>query len=313
MVETKCRAKDPTTCWKHGRNASLTSSVKNYIPLLTNKEAILKSWNVKPVLKSSLLTEQYFTERLKRVEQAFRSSLQTIDDSRFFDKEKNIWTPARQKIHNEIINEAISKAENIPCEYQILLMGGVSGAGKTHIRENLKNRKNFFVIDPDIIRQEFVKKGASPTLIHYNYLTPAERGVLLYSEASIVVERISKQLRKKGTNLIIDQTMTDLNVTRGRIKSIQTSGYNNIKAIFVNVDIETSKIRAIARWRKGEEASGRFMSPSIIQKSSHQHASSKNFVTFDTLKNEKMFNAWQIWDNNVTGKETTEINSFNWD
>lgn len=338
-----CRAKDPETCWKHGtayREARLAadkiqsvfSSDKQKPETVTAPEPVhstdinelLTDWGHKNFenLSDEELTEKYFQIRQAKVSAALKTGVQSAKDPRSVHVNGD-YRAERRKLHNEVILDFLKQAKNTPCDHEVILMGGVSGAGKTNIRNILIPEGQYFTLDPDEVRAALASRGLAPRVKNEDFLTYGERSSLLYTEASYLTTRIGAALRKQGVNLVLDQTMTRQEDTKHRIEALHEAGYKNVKAIFVDIEVGTSQRRAIQRWRLGEEArlrgentiGGRYMPPEVIalSKSPTPGSRSLNIETFNWAITNDVFTAWQLWDNNVDSRQAQKLNTFNWD
>jgi hypothetical protein len=92
-----------------------------------------------------------------------------------------------------------------------------------------------------------------------------------------------------------------------RLQSLRDNGYEDVRGVFVDIPVETSVERALARHRRGLELKraghgfgGRYVPPQIIRKNSSSTSSSANKDVFEALKNQ--FSGWSEYDNSVSGR-----------
>src|ERR1700722_12667670 len=75
------------------------------------------------------------------------------------DPDRRSWTEDRSNRHREIINEIYARAADVPNQYQAVLAGGLTGAGKTTVLKEVADidRSNYLTINPDDIKEELAK------------------------------------------------------------------------------------------------------------------------------------------------------------
>lgn len=216
------------------------------------------------------------------------------------------WDSKRAKLQDEIINDYVDRHENIPCEGKLFVAGGMGGAGKssTIMKHNVVDVKSYAVVNPDDLKEEMAKRNMIP---HVPGTMSMEVNTLVHEEASSMSKKIMTRMLAKRKNVILDITMAGLSSTESKIKKFKDQGYE-IKAMFVDIDTETSKERGMSRYLtgtqetiiKGEGYGGRFLPTKLVdnQKSQRTGVSSINAENIHALNRNGMFDSDpQIFDN----------------
>jgi predicted kinase len=222
------------------------------------------------------------------------------------DPDRRSWTEDRSNRHREIINEIYARAADVPNQYQAVLAGGLTGAGKTTVLKEVADidRSNYLTINPDDIKEELAKRGLIPEI---DGLSPMEASDLVHEESSYVALQLAVRAQADGKNLIWDITMSSHAKVEERINNLQAAGYEKVDGIFVDIPVDVSVRRADARHREGEEdyrcgkgLGGRYVPQDVIFSQSDEAWGSRNRRTFEELKTR--FNQWSLYDNSVDGR-----------
>lgn len=219
------------------------------------------------------------------------------------------WDADRAKIHKEIVNEMwnAQNGDRVPNEGKGLIAGGLGGAGKstTLAKHAGVDTRDYITANPDDVKEVMAKRGMTPEI---DGLSPMETAALVHEESSHIAQMLADRAYAQKKNLIWDITMASPESTEARIKRMRDTGYTDVDAVFVDIPVETSVQRALARHRRGMEAhrsgkgeGGRYVPPSIIRENISDTHSSKNRATFEGLKSQ--FNSWGVWDNSGKAPE----------
>lgn len=240
-----------------------------------------------------------------RLERAIEERLTTKD--RFaIDKDGEAWVAERRWAHDEIVNEIYSAAADIPCERKAIIAGGLGGAGKTTVLDQHANidRSNFLTINPDEFKEELARRGLVPEMPG---LSPMEASSLVHEESSHIARMLAGRALADGKNVIWDVTLSTARSAASRVEELRVAGYQHIEGIFVDIPIETSVARAVARHRHGhdrylagEGLGGRYVSDDIIRSQADPDHGSANRGAFESIKHQLTY--WAIYDNSVDGR-----------
>ena len=240
-----------------------------------------------------------------RLERAIAAGL-TTKDQFAIDKDGQAWTAERRWVHDQIIAEIYNAAAHIPCEQKAVIAGGLGGSGKTTVLEQHADidRSNFLTINPDEIKEELVRRGMVPNIPG---LSPMEASSLAHEESSHIARMLAGRALADGKNVIWDVTLATPESAAHRVGELRAAGYHDVQGIFVDIPIETSVSRAIARHRRGhdqylagEGLGGRYLSEDIIRSQADPDHGSINRKAFESIKHELDY--WAIYDNSVDGR-----------
>jgi hypothetical protein len=223
--------------------------------------------------------------------------------------------PDRAKQHKQIVDDLMAKYDGVPNEGKAILSGGLGGAGKSTVLAQHAgvNQSQYATLNADDIKEMMAERGMIPRT---EGVSPLESASLVHEESRHITLMLARQLQAMRKNVIWDITMNDEGYVSGLMKGLRKSGYGELRAVFVDIPVETSVRRALTRHRTGLEAyrngqgyGGRFVPPHIIRKSESYNypGSSHNRTVFERTK--KYFDSWQLWDNSVDGEEPELLDS----
>ena len=229
------------------------------------------------------------------------------------DPDRQQWTPQRDALHGQIVQELYGRASEVPCEYMALIVGGLGGAGKTTILNQSEgiDPASYLVINPDVIKEELAERGLVPEI---EGLSPMEASDLVHEESSAIAKQLARKAQSEGRNLIWDITMASEESTQKRIDDLRAAGYTQVDGLFVDIPIETSIRRMELRHREGHDnyragigLGGRYVPPEVIRRQEDPDFSSKNKKTFEIMK--KSLNNWEVHDNGTDGRPARLVGS----
>lgn len=228
---------------------------------------------------------------------------------RVYDKE-------RQALHLDIVEKVMKSAKNVKREGKVLFTGGLGGAGKTTVLKMAGyDPKSYLVINNDDIKEELARRGKIPRI---KGLTPMEACPLVHEEASDITKMILMEAASRKINIIIDGTMGNAKKIQSKIDLLRSSGYKDIKAVFVDIDPDVSVGRAESRYQRGMDNytalgrgnGGRWLPKSVIDKnrSDDPNFKSKNAKAVVELHRAGVFTEEpEIWNNNIDGVKPTRV------
>jgi hypothetical protein len=222
------------------------------------------------------------------------------------DRGHEVWSHPRRLVHDSLVQALYAAAAGVPCEHRAILAGGLPGAGKTTVlgQHADVDPSRYLAINPDLIKEELASRGLLPQI---DGLTPMEAARLAHEEASHIAKRLAHRAQADGKNMIWDVTMSKPQTCTARIAALVAAGYGRVDAIFVDVPVGVSLLRADARYRAGHEAyragsgvGGRFVPPELILAQADPAWGSVNRATFEVVKDR--FTAWARYDNSADGR-----------
>jgi predicted ABC-type ATPase len=253
------------------------------------------------------LTDAEYAAHTAEIEQKVGEALRagkSTDRQHAIDVDRGIWSPERAKIHGAIVEQLYEKARNVPSEGKAIVAGGLGGAGKSTVlgKHAGVDTSKYLTLNPDDMKEEIVNRGLAPEV---DGLSPMEAAALIHEESSHITNLLAKRAYADKKNVIWDITMASRGSTQRRVHEMRAAGYDDVSAVFVDIPVETSVARALARHRRGMEQyrngvgfGGRYVPPSIIRKNAVSGASSANRATFDALRTD--FGHWSLYDNTGT-------------
>jgi predicted kinase len=222
------------------------------------------------------------------------------------DSGNEVWSHERRLAHDALLQVLHARAADVPCEHRAILVGGLPGAGKTTVlsRHADLDLSRYLTINPDQIKEELALLGLIPQI---DGLTPMEAARLAHEESSDIAKRLAHHAQADGKNMIWDVTMSRPRTCADRIAALTAVGYARVDAIFVDVPVGVSLLRADARHRAGHDAyragsgvGGRFVPQELILAQADSTWGSVNRATFELVKDR--FTAWARYDNSVDGR-----------
>jgi hypothetical protein len=228
------------------------------------------------------------------------------------------YDPDREAMHREIIESFINDAvkRGVPAEGRALFSGGLGGAGKSYVlKHGGYHPDKYLTINNDDIKEELAKRGAVPKVLG---LTPMEASSLVHEEASDIMKKLMRTAEERKLNVIIDGTLGSTRSAERKIRELRSAGYTSVRAVFVDIDPDTSKKRAQIRYKDGMDrytmggsgSGGRWLPLRIIDdnRSEDSRFSSKNAENLTSLYSSGLFDEKpEVWDNNVDGRQPVRV------
>lgn len=263
-----------------------------------------------------LLDDRAYAARTRLVEarlrEAHRQGLST-DQLHTRDPDRKIWTRERDDTHETLVDDLYESAAQIPCEGKAIIAGGLGGAGKSTVLAGPAgiDRSRYLTINPDDIKEKLAERGMTPQV---EGLSPMECSHLAHEESSHIAKRLSERAYSERKNVIWDITMSSRASVQRRIDDLRQAGYQHIAAVFVDIPVEVSVARALARHRdglerhrRGEGQGGRYVPPEIIRQQRTPDGGTVNREVFDALRDR--FDRWSVYDNGVDGRAPVRTES----
>jgi predicted kinase len=222
------------------------------------------------------------------------------------DLGNDVWSHERRLVHDCLLRDLYARAAAVPCEHRAILVGGLPGAGKTTVlgQHADVDPTRYLTINPDQIKEELAVRGLIPQV---DGLAPMEAARLAHEESSDIAKRLARRAQADGKNMVWDVTMSRPRTCADRIAALAAAGYGRVDAIFVDVPVGVSLLRADARHRAGHDTyragsgvGGRFVPQEVILAQAESTWGSVNRATFELVKDR--FTAWARYDNSVDGR-----------
>lgn len=246
--------------------------------------------------------------RRRRVEDAVRRGKgDGFDTSERYvgTKGPGSYTRERWLQQEDILDELWDAAEDVPNDGEALFSGGLGGAGKGTVLRSADagvDTSRYLTIDPDAIKEAMARRGMIPTIEGFEDLSPMELSALIHEESSHIAARLAARAAAEKKNVIFDITMSTKPSVVKRLDLLRHAGYEKIEGIFVDIPVETSVERALARWErgladylKGKGEGGRYVPPEIIRAQADEVWGSINRSVFEDVKDQ--FSGWRLFDN----------------
>jgi GNAT superfamily N-acetyltransferase len=233
------------------------------------------------------------------------------------------WSAARHAQHEAIWADMLTSLEaaDIPKDRDVLVVGGLPGAGKSTTlkpggaaekfgvvawepTEPVPPGATHVVVNPDIFKDMLIQRGMLPQGISSD-LKPREQVTFIHEESNYVGKMITNRLAAAGYNVVLDNTMQSASDMERRSTPLAQQGYR-FRGLFVDIPVDESADSVEARY-KAEALTpmgGRFV-PSSITRSGNRKSSksySKNRDAMDELIAKDWFTEWMIVDNTGVSK-----------
>lgn len=202
------------------------------------------------------------------------------------------WTPERVALHQKIMADLLPPDKMIAAtpkegeKPQLHILGGRGGSGKSFFtsgKPGTIDTSKFVVLNNDNVKEKLPEwKGWNAALVHEES-----------SEIGQAAERIAFS---RKLNIVIDGTMKSSTSLEARIKDAKAAGYE-VHGHYMYTSPEKSAERALSRFVRGNERNGqgRFVPPE------YSLGSTTNEASFDKVSG--LFKSWEVYDNNVDGRE----------
>ncbi|MBO4707433.1 MAG: zeta toxin family protein [Elusimicrobiaceae bacterium] len=214
---------------------------------------------------------------LQMIRKSERNLSSTSDEFRAFgEKEKAIYRPERQELHDQIIDKIFGDYESKVSEHPtFILLGGRGGSGKSKFEGKVYDTKHYLLLDSDAI------KAMLPEYEGYN-------SHALHNESRDLLDRILRLSIEKKVNVVLDATMSSFGTLKNRLQMFKDAGYRT-EAHYMFVPRQETGKRALMRFLNNPD--GRYVP---IQVALNMRNNEKNF---DAIK--YFVDGWTFNDNNV--------------
>lgn len=260
------------------------------------------------------LTDEEFDARTKLVRSSIDRVRKTLATDITHTDENGHWTAERDAIHREIADEVYARSNHVPNDGKAVIAGGLGGAGKTTVltKHAGVDTGQYMTVNPDDIKEELAARGLMPDIPGAAGLSPMERAMLVHEESSRIAHMLANRAYAEKRNIIWDITMSSESSVKSRVAALKKAGYGQIDGVFVDIPVETSVERAMARyrrgvdkWRAGSGYGGRYVPPDIIRAQKTGTGATINRKVFDEVRQD--FTGSSVYDNSRTGEPPVKV------
>jgi predicted ABC-type ATPase len=211
-------------------------------------------------------------------------------EKRYKDPNTGLYTPERNKMHEDAIDEIIKDAGDPPPGEKPLLifMGGGSASGKSTLRKKLllpalkRSGRDVAVVDADDIKERFIPEYKG----EFAKADPDGAAYRSHEESSDIADAAIDTLFDQGKNFIYDGTMKSPAKYKSMIKKAREKGYE-VQIMIADVSLPVAYKRNLSRYQK----EGRYVPKPIINQS---HGAIP--TSFDDLKD--LVDDYALFDTN---------------
>ena len=161
-----------------------------------------------------------------------------------------IWTPERNKVQGLLIADLYGQADDVACERNAVMAGGLRGADKASaLAQQGIDPTLYLTISIDDLIEEMAARELIPRI---SGLSPLDAADLVHAEAQFLAKRLGLRALADGRNLIWDITMASAPSVEPWLSTMRLAGYA-ATGIFVEIDLEESVRRSEAEHRRGHD------------------------------------------------------------
>jgi predicted ABC-type ATPase len=257
------------------------------------------------------LSDAAYEAHREKVVSFLKEAHKPTNENATVSPDKDIWSDSRVALQDEILKKAYDSAAEVPCERKAIVAGGLGGAGKTTVLQELSgvDLSKYLTINPDNCKEELARHEMLPNVPG---LSPMEVSGLGHEESSYIAKRLAMRAYAEGKNVIWDITMSRPESAVGRIRELRDAGYEQVDGVFVDIPVETSVDRSEARHRRGHDLylagqglGGRFVPPEVIRAQADPEYGTINRKAFESAK--PYLDNWVIYDNSVDGRAAVAV------
>lgn len=259
--------------------------------------------------KLTPMTDEEYTEHAAKVAKTVSAAFKSGKSTAALMSRSGVWPKDRAARHDEIMSEVIAGFESVPQDRKGVIAGGLPGSGKSTVLAEHAGLKEgeWVVVNPDDFKDKLAEKGMVPEI---EGLSPLEGAALIHDESLYLASRLSKWAVGTGRNVVFDITMSQPDQAPRRVEWMRKAGYEDVRAVFVDVPVETSVERTTTRHREGadrhrsgEGFGGRFIPAAIIARQARKGGGSYNRKNFESLQGS--LDGWTVYDN--SGNSPVEV------
>lgn len=176
------------------------------------------------------------------------------------------WTPERLAWQNQTLTKMeLEQGERngrmSPKKKQVVVLAGLPGAGKTHIRDTVLSEqfdmRDYITVDTDDIKTKLVETGDVPKTEGFQGMQLAP---LVHEESESMAHRWVQSLMHRGVNMVIDILAANPESTLRLVESLKQAGYE-VSMVYVEVTPIEAAVSVLRRFKEG----GRPVPPSYVR------------------------------------------------
>lgn len=172
-------------------------------------------------------------------------------------------TPARDRLHRRLLEEARSRAPELEQQRQAIVLAGPPGAGKSTVLNGVlgDQRAKYLVIDADEFKRSLLLQAKAdgsydqwlmPDAIREREAQgekfyPLELASLVHEESSYLAKSLRADAIANGDNIVLDTVLSNEDDALALGQRLEAAGYS-IRVIDVEVPYEVSEERIVLRW-----------------------------------------------------------------
>jgi hypothetical protein len=233
-----------------------------------------------------------------RIDRLQRAYLKDRQDTESLFSRGGRWSRAREAQQQEVIDHFLNKP-GVKADHQILILGGLPGAGKTTFLNSPAGKSalgvdvsEFVTVNADEVKAEMIARGMVPD---YPGLSDEESATLFHNESFEIAHSLMRQAAKRNLNFAYDTSLK----STGQVGFATQAGSRTAPPpwrttmLFVDVPIAVAKQRARDRYLAGE----RYMPLGLIDgmRPSGRSRNSLPAENFDLVK--RSADHWVVVDN----------------
>lgn len=276
------------------------------------QRSAIRTWQIAEIIKTPQtppLTNAEFSRHIASVRERVMAAVEAGMTTAHQNKVDGRYTAERQRLHREIVEDLYQRAKNVPNDGKVIMSGGLAGAGKTStLRKHARvDTSQYITVNTDDVKAEFARRGLIPRIPG---LAPMEGQMLIREESAHVTSLLTERVINDRKNVIFDVVMGPGDNIPGRLERLSRLGYQQFRAIFVDVTIEVALQRAEGRYRAGLEeyrngrGYGERWAPwegMLANRSTDPRWRSINRALFEEVRDQ--FQTSEVWDNAVDGRD----------
>lgn len=256
------------------------------------------------------LTDSEWAAHVREVDHKVGKAMsegQATDVTHTLDGDRHTWLPERAVQQREIARELYARGELVPDEGEALFTGGLPGSGKTTaLSQNQEiDRSQYLLISTDDAKEKMCERGMIPEI---DGVAPMEAADLIQREASRIAQLVAELAVADRKNVIWDTTMGSRGALDSKLTALADHGYQEYRALFLDVPIKVAVKRVDQRhregyekFRNGDRCAGRHVPARIIEAQADDQFESVNRRVFEERKDQ--FDSWFLYD----ATETTPV------
>lgn len=172
--------------------------------------------------------------------------------------------PERAKLHEEIIESFFKDTAQVD-EPELLIVGGLPGAGKSTSVAAMKPESNVVIVDPDLIKPRLMGGLNEEDSTHV---------LAAHEESSWLAKRLFEEAKQRGVTIVYDGTFSNIEKFKRMVDAAPEDGYK-VSLVFVHGGAES--------WRRNTLLRPRAVKPKVFQKGLRGYRTLQELVKHPSL------------------------------